>query len=133
MTKKNVLIVSGVGGGLFTFLLLALLYDFCGPYRYICKSIYTPVAYMFLSFPFVFLFSVLTYRMHDKVFHEWWNFTRWFVPIIIFATFFLSRSSGGGWGLSSGMAEFAILWLLYIVFILSSLWKIVRTNRRLEK
>lgn len=134
-TKKNILIVSGVGGGLFIFLLLALLYDLCGPYRDICKGIYTPIAYIFFSFPFIFLLSLLTYRMHDKVFRAWWNFALWFVPIIIITTIFFETrgGGGGGWGISSGMDEFAILSLLYGILIVTSLVKIVRAYQQSKK
>ncbi len=79
----------------------------------------------------VFIFSLITYRMHDRVFHAWRNFAHWFVPVIIVVTLLLNIPDGrggggmGGGGLSSGMLEFAVLGLLYSIFIFGSLFKIV--------
>ncbi len=81
----------------------------------------------FLSFS-VILLSLLTYWAKDEVFRAWWNFAKWWVPVIVVVTLFFEYvgSRGGGWGISSGLDEFVILWLLYIIFILTSLIKIVR-------
>lgn len=128
--KKNVLIVSAIGGGLFIFLLTALLVDFCGQYRNVCKVIYTPVAYIFFSFPFIFLLSLLTYWMKNEVFHAWWSFARWWVPVIIGVTLLLGNMGGGGTlGMNKDFTAF-ILIILYSIFIITSLVKIVRTYLR---
>ena len=69
--------------------------------------------------------------MKEEVFRTWWNFARWWVPVIIIATLLLENAGGGGgWGISSGIFEFAVLWLLYIIFIVTSLVKIVRAYLR---
>ena len=133
--KKIVLRVSGIGGGLFVALLLALLYGFCGSYRHICKEIYTPIAYLFFSFPFLFLFSLISYKMRDEVFQAWWNFARWWVPVIIVSTFLLDNASGTGGGYL-GMGQdfiFLIQGILYTILILGSLWKITRMYLRLNQ
>jgi hypothetical protein len=83
-------------------------------------------------FPF-FLLSLLTYRMHDDVFRAWWNFARWMVPIIIFATIAIQfvPSNGGFFNMDSLIYLF-VLAPLYAILILVSLWKIVRTYRQLK-
>lgn len=82
---------------------------------------------LWLSLSLIFL-SLITYRMKDEVFHAWWNFALWWVPVIIATTLFFETKGGGGggWGISSGLDEFVILWLLYIILIVTSLVKIVR-------
>lgn len=127
-TKKIVFWASGIGGGLFISLLLSLLYGFCGPYRHVCKDIYTPIAYLFFSFPFLFLFSLITYKMRDEAFRAWWNFARWWVPVIIVATLFLNNIGGSGGGYIGMGQDFTmfILGTLYTVLVVVSLVKIVR-------
>ncbi len=137
MTNKIVLGVSGIVGGLFIFFLLALLYNFCGPYRQICKDIYTPIAYVAFSFPFVFLLSLITYRMRDEVFRAWWNFARWWVPVIILVTYLQStQSGGGGLGIGGAMSsafDAFILGFFYAVLVIVSLWRIVRKYRQMKR
>jgi hypothetical protein len=134
MTKKNILWGSGIGGGLFVFFLLALLYNFCGSYRNICKDVYGLIVYPFSVLPFVFLLSLITYKMRDEVFQAWWSFARWFVPLIIVVTFLLYRngeSGGAGMtGIGSGVGESFILLVLYVLFIITSLARIILTYRR---
>jgi hypothetical protein len=126
MMKRNVLWGSGVGGGIFIFLLFALIYDFCGSYREICKNIYTPTAYLFFSFPLLFLLSLITYKMKEQAFLAWWGFAKWWVWVIIAATFLLNGAPGGGWGINSGVFSFGILFVLYMVLTVVSLWRVGR-------
>lgn len=90
----------------------------------------------FLSISLLF-FSLLTYRMHETVFRAWWNFARWFAPIIVVATLLLEgMGSGGGMGIggaiSSGFNIF-VSSILYVILVTVSLWKIVRAYRGLKK
>jgi hypothetical protein len=128
--KKNVLLVSGIGGGLFLFLLMLLLNNACGEYRDVCMNIYIPIAYLCFSFPVIFLLSLITYKMHDNVFRAWWSFARWFVPIIIIMTFILNNSGGGG---TIGMNQdftFFILGILYLILVIVSAVRITSAYDR---
>ncbi|HAS84744.1 MAG TPA: hypothetical protein DCS23_01565 [Candidatus Yonathbacteria bacterium] len=80
---------------------------------------------IFLTLPLLFL-SLITYRMKDEVFHAWFNFAKWWVPIIIVVTLLLENAGGGGTlGMNKDLTFF-ILGILYTVFIVTSLVKIVR-------
>jgi hypothetical protein len=82
------------------------------------------VLYAFLPLAPVFIFSLITYKMRENVFRAWWNFARWFVPIIIIMTIILNNSGGGG---TIGMNQdftFFILGVLYTILAIVSLSKI---------
>lgn len=88
--------------------------------------------FIFMSLLPVFFLSLLTYKMKEEVFQAWWRFSRWFVPIIVMVTFFLSVAPGqsGFAAVAAQSFNFLILAILYITFILISLIKIVRAYRR---
>src|SRR3989344_6183370 len=37
------------------------------------------------------LFSIITYRMKNEVFHAWFNFAKWWVPVIIVVTLWVEN------------------------------------------
>ena len=82
----------------------------------------------------IFLLSLITYWMKEEIFHAWWNFARWMVPIIILATIaiqFMPRN--GGFFNMDSLIYLMVLAPLYTILILVSLWKIFRTYRKLKK
>ena len=89
------------------------------------------VNYIFFTLPLLF-FSLLTYRMRNEAFRAWWNLARWWMPVVIVTTIFVEYAARDC-SMFCNLGHIFILGPLYIVFILSSLWQIVRTNRRLEK
>ena len=85
--------------------------------------------------PFVFVLSLITYKMQEAVFQAWWRFAMWFVPLIMIVTYFLysgHQQSGFG-GVAQDAFYFAILVALYAIFILTSLIRIILAYRRLKK
>lgn len=82
----------------------------------------------FLSLSLIFL-SLITYKMKDEVFQAWWRFARWWVPVIIAVTLFLQNAGGGGGlgigGAVSGAFDALVLGILYAIFIITSLVKIM--------
>jgi hypothetical protein len=103
----------------------------CGIGSLICRKNLEDVFVLLYSIPVLFLLSLLTYKMREEIFHAWWNFARWWVPVIIVVTLLLNSASDGGGGmggggLASGMLDFAVLWILYIILVLVCLIKIVR-------
>lgn len=132
MSKKQALFLSAVGGSVFVALLIALLYNLCGPYRSVCKDVYEISVYLFSPLPFVFVLSLITYKMQEAVFQAWWRFAMWFVPLIMIVTYFLysgHQQSGFG-GVAQDAFYFAILVALYAIFILTSLIRIILAYRR---
>ena len=119
-----------MGGGLFIAFVLALLYGYCGLFNDICREAYGSVIYLFSAFIPVFLLSLITYKMKEEVFRAWWNFARWFVPIIIVVTYLLNNAPTGG-SLNAGQDFiFLVLFILYSIFIITSLVKIIRMYRK---
>jgi hypothetical protein len=89
-----------------------------------------PLAFTLLPLISLLFFSLITYKMRDNVFRAWWNFARWFVPIIIVATIALNNSSGGG---VLGMDQdftFLILFILYAILVIVSITKICFAYRK---
>lgn len=131
MTKKNILKIASIY--IFYVIILLLISSVCSSDW--CEvqenGFFGLILFAFAPLFPVFIFSLVTYTMHDKVFRAWWNFARWFVSVIVVMTLLLSISDSrggggmGGGGLASGMLEFAVLGLLYSVFILGSLFKII--------
>jgi hypothetical protein len=91
---------------------------------FFCNDSYEVVAILVLPTPLLLLLSLITYKMRENVFRAWWNFARWFVPIIIIMTIILNNSGGGG---TIGMNQdftFFILGVLYTILAIVSLSKI---------
>ncbi len=130
MTKKSVLLISVV---YLMYVLGILLVDTT------CKSLWCNIRdddffgqifFAFSPLGATFLLSLITYKMKEEVFHVWWNFARWFVPIIIVVTYLLNNAPTGN-SLNAGQdATFLILFILYAILIITSLTKIVRTYRK---
>ncbi|MDP2837776.1 MAG: hypothetical protein Q8O53_00665, partial [Candidatus Moranbacteria bacterium] len=73
-----------------------------------------------------------TYKMREEVFQAWWGFAVWFVPIIMVVTLILDNAPGGG-SLHAGQDfMFLVLFLLYTIFIVTSLVRIILAYRRLK-
>lgn len=84
----------------------------------------------------VLIFSLITYKMRDEVFRAWWGFAWWWTLIIIAVTLFLQNAGGGGGlgigGAVSGAFDALVLGILYVILVLVSLIKIVRTYLKLR-
>jgi hypothetical protein len=131
MTKKNVLLVSIA---YITYVVGLLLIsgtcndNWCriqedGPFGLILFSL-APLL-------FIFLLSLLTYRMKDEVFLAWFNFAKWWVPVIIGVTLWVENAGGGGgWGMNGGAFDAFFIGIFYFIFIVVSLVKITRAYMR---
>ena len=98
---------------------------------FFCNNSYETVASVFLIGLPVFFLSLLTYRLRDEVFRAWWNFARWFVPVIVGVTLLLNGIGRGGIGIEGALDSwFAILAIgaLYYIFLAVSLIQIIRTS-----
>ncbi len=83
-----------------------------------------PLAFALMPFFPLLLLSLITYRMKYEVFHAWWRFARWWVPVIMIVTFLLENAGGGGTlGMNKDFTAL-ILIVLYSALIVTSLVKI---------
>ena len=85
-------------------------------------------------FSFIFILSLITYKMREEVFQAWWKFARWFVPLIMLVTFLLnSQNRGGGMSatISSGF-DILVIGIFYTIFIITSAVKIVQTHKQFK-
>ncbi len=101
-TKNIVLLVSGLLG------VILILSDFittskvCSFFRsssgvdFDCMNKVFNTAMIFYIFPFVFLFSLITYFLKEEIFHAWSKFTYVWVPISMFLVFIIPRGGGNG-------------------------------------
>lgn len=135
MTKKNVLLV-----GIITLLIPVLLWvlneKFGLSCRYVNEDGHTTkycgiITLIVLPLISPIPFSLLTYRMRDEAFRAWWNPARWWIPIIMLATLITSIiDSQSGSSIGDFPISPFVLGVLYFLFVSSSLWRIVRTNRK---
>lgn len=141
MTKKIVLYVGMAGTVLLLVLFSRAVSDWL--YTYCFSTGRCPnfldyidlVGHFLLLTPPLFLLSLITYKMRDEVFRAWWNFARWWVPVIILVTYLQSTQERGG-GMAATMSggfDILLLGLFYFILIVVSLWRIVRTHDRLKR
>ena len=143
-TKKTVLIIALTA---LTFIFVVsnpLMFGFCQHIdtwtyatRYCFDNDILPgvVSFLVFSLSLIFLLlSLITYRMKDEVFRAWWNFARWWVPVIIAVTLFVQNAGGGGGigigGAVSGAFDALVIGIFYFIFILVSLVRIVRAYQK---
>lgn len=94
-TKKNILIISGLIGGGLLLLEPVKTSTICGIGSTACIDAVFSMSTLLFVFPFVFLFSLITYKMRDEVSRAWITFTKWWVPAQILLVAFTPESSGG--------------------------------------
>src|SRR3989344_4387828 len=103
VTKKNVLMIS-LAYGLF-FLGIFITGEFC--HSNWCRirddDFLGLIFFTLLPLLPILVFSLITYKMREEVFHAWWSFARWFAPVIVIVTVLQSMQGGGG-GLGIGGA-----------------------------
>ena len=125
-TKKNSLLF-GLGSTLLVIALFLLDSNYCYANPF-CND--TFMILFLIPFP-IFVFSLFTYRMKDEVFLAWFNFAKWWVPVIIGVTLWVENAGGGGgWGMNGGAFDAFFIGIFYFIFIVVSLVKIVRAYIR---
>lgn len=135
MSKKSALVLIVTGSMVYLGAMYSVSLGICNDVSYGCRRTADTVQVLVAIFPFVFLFSLITYKMREEVFQAWWRFAVWFVPVIMVVTYLLysgHRQSGFG-GVSQGAFEFLILVILYAIFILTSLIRIILAHRRFKQ
>jgi hypothetical protein len=125
MTKRQIFWISLVPTIISVLLVLLTdsLYDICIARGY-CWGLWDfleVVGPIILLFPIIFLFSLLTYKLHDEIFRSWLRFAYWWVPLSIVVTLILSvGSQGGGFGMPNLLpAEGVVAFFEGVFFIIS--------------
>ncbi len=132
--KRNVLKISSV---YIVYLIILLLIstnchsDWCNIQE---DDVFGLILFFFAPLIPVFIFSLITYRMKNEVFRSWWNFARWWAPVIIVVTLLLENANkGGGMGIGgavSGGFDIFVISIFYIILVITSLIKITRAHFR---
>ena len=139
MNKKRSIFFLSLSGVIFITLVLILELGLsCSSSKYVfCNIVFTITnifGFYLLYFPFVFLFSLITYRMNDQVFKKWFNFAIWYLGLLTLFMFLMTSSpNGGGYiGIGDWFVSMLFFFLLFIFFI-ASVIIIVSKNSSLKK
>jgi succinate dehydrogenase/fumarate reductase cytochrome b subunit len=137
MTKKQVFVTSGI------MMVVLVIWEYVGNVRWCtwgevlyrdCLHSLSGVEVVLIPILPLLLLSLITYKMREEVFRAWWNFARWMLPVIMIATLLINlMPSNRGFFNMDALVYLLVLAPLYAIFILVSLWKIVRTYRKLKK
>ena len=103
--------------------------NLCEKREYDCRQNYDTLEISLYIFVFVLFFSIITYKMPERIFRAWWGFARIAVPVILLFTIVINlklHHSPGGWMNMDADVDRAAFVLMYVVFVLGSLIQIVR-------
>jgi len=129
--KKKLLLIVLTG----TLLLVVIRYSNLVSYfyEYHRSSFFTQnlefIHNLFLFFPLILFFSLLTYKMPQRVFETWWRFARVAIPTIFFLSALVNlrlHHSPGGLFNMDNLFDLPILITLYAVFVIGSTVSIAR-------
>ena len=98
-------------------------------------NIYNLDNFLIYIFPILLFFSLLTYRMRDEVFEHWMRFAVWGVPAVIIAhiLMYVVFYGNGSPDVFEKIVVVPIFILIYGIFVLISLWRIVAKWRELKR
>ncbi|TRZ53368.1 hypothetical protein D4R99_00930 [bacterium] len=136
LTKKKIFWISLIGFVPFTLLFIFRdsLYDYCfagGHCWQFWDSLDIIGAILFI-FPFVFLFSLITYFLREEVFQAWLRFVKWWIPLSILLVLIMPDGQGGGY-MPSLIDKQTIAFLMSSIFIFVSTVKIISKSIELRK
>lgn len=86
------------------------------------------ILYLFLPLAPVFLLSLITWKMREEVFTAWWNFARWWIPVIIATTIFANTSLQNRHGYLGDLGfGLMVISIPYVILVVGSLYRIIKT------
>jgi hypothetical protein len=116
MTKKNVLFASLI------YVLIFIAFVFWDGWSGVgdcydmlwCRDYFYPVLSYLLPVHVIFLFSLITYKMHDEVFFAWRNFSYWWIPLSIFLVLITPEGNSVimSWGKEIPAVGMSVLYVL---------------------
>ena len=127
LTKRNVLIGSGILAGIFSISLISIFYGLCGEFSRDCKNIFGVFGQFLFPFPPLFLFSLITYKMREEVYQAWFRFARWWIPLSVILIL-ITPSESGTWAVPSLLDKGMTAFLFSALFALISPLIIIYTH-----
>lgn len=120
MEKKHLLLILGAFSGILLYFQSFIDINYQVNKFFEIFSLSLAPLILLIPFWIIFLF------VRKEVFDYWLSFSVWFLPLSMGIVFFLywRGESGGGWGISSGIGEFFVSFILYAIFISVSLARI---------
>ncbi len=131
MTKKNLLWVSGIIGG--TFLLTDWIgtYKLCGKYATgNCPFLLHNIFILFFPFLFVFILSLITYKMRDEIFRVWLKFAYIWIPLTLILTILAPEYDPSLLPVTKGVVSFFMSILFLIISLLIILIKYLSLRKK---
>lgn len=125
MNIKNIILgVSAIGSYLAYSLFVSYTIDACDLY---CGKNLGEYHNVVLFFPFILVFSLVTYKLPGEVFRAWWKFTRVVAPIIFLLSFLINLNlHHNPAGEFQNIFDAPALVFLYSIFTIGSIIAIVR-------
>lgn len=129
MNIKNIILVTTLVGSYLAYVLFySKSIDICDIY---CNQTLGQYHNVLLFFPFVLLFSLVTYKMPETAFTSWWRFTRIAAPVVLVLAFVINLElHHNPSGEMQNIFDAPALWALYIAFSIGSVVAIYRGYRR---
>ena len=131
MNKKNTILAVSILGVLILYALFNTReFGICEIY---CGAAINKYQDTFLFFPFILLFSLITYKLPESVFSAWWKFAQIDIPTIFLISFIISlglHHSPGGFFNIDNEIDVTAYFLMYSIFVIGSLIQIYRGYRR---
>lgn len=125
--KKIVLITSVIGLIILLLSKYSVEANICTQVDYTCRKTFDDIENIFYLFPFIFIFSVITYFMSEGVFESWWKFTKYVIPaIFILSAIIITGLHHNPTGQWQDMFDVPIIISLYAIFIIGSIVQITK-------
>lgn len=127
---KKIIFWTSLTGTVVYFLLVTYsynLYDFCYSAGH-CPSLFDSldtIGPLIFLFPFVFVFSLITYFLREEVFRSWLHFAYWWLPLSVVLIWWAAGTSGGGFGMPNILDQETVAFVFSALFALISLLIII--------
>ena len=94
---------------------------------YECRASFDLLEQTFIFFIPVAFFSILTYKLPQRIFSAWWRFAQYALPIVFMFSLLINlgilHQTPGAW---QDMLDLPLIYLMYSIFILGSTIQIIR-------
>jgi len=96
---------------------------------FLCDYSMDRIKAFFVFILIIFLFSLLTYKLPNRIFTYWWKFARLAIPAVFFLVILINlrlHHTPGGWMNLDNEIDLLMIYLIYGLFTLGSVIQIVR-------